>query len=76
MEEGRAAESGDIQGVRPEIDPASGLGKLHLPDYMGLTLLNFRQVAESQAGARTDIGLHQRTLHQVASFGRLQSRIQ
>lgn len=65
MEEGRAAESGDIQGTRPEIDPASGLGKPHPPDYLGLTLLSFGQVAESQAGIRTDIGLHQRTSREV-----------
>lgn len=58
--EGRAAQTGDVQGARPKADPATGL---HL-----------RQPIKGQAGTATDIGLHQkisgrpRTTHQVASF--------
>lgn len=32
----RANQNRDIQGVRPEADPAPGIQMLHLPDYLGL----------------------------------------
>lgn len=50
MREGRAAQNKDIQGVRFEVDLASGLGRPHPLDFLGFHPAGFQSGRSRTAG--------------------------